>query len=182
MKVKDVVLKAAALLGEAETVEAFIKGTNTAGKKQAELFLTCFNLVENELALDYIPLLKEEYLTAENGKIVYSDFSLDVVRIVRVRDKNGASMPFSLFADYMQVDGDGAYVTYAYTPKEKTFTGESDFTVGVSVRLMAYGVAAEYCMAMGLYEESAHWDKKYKEGIEGARSVERKKMPSRRWV
>ena len=38
-------------------------------------------------------------------------------------------------------------------------------------------------MATGLYEEAVVWDKKYKEGIEGARQLARGgKMASRRWA
>lgn len=37
-----------------------------------------------------------------------------------------------------------------------------------SPRLFAYGIAAEYCLACGLFEEAAVWDKKYKDALTAA--------------
>lgn len=183
MKVKNIMIKAARLLGNADNVQSYLSGVGTSGKEQADLLLTCFNLVENELALDYIPLIKEETFTLTNGKLAYSKFSSSVVRILRVEDKNGETVPFRLFASYMEADEKTVTVRYAYTPVEKTINSESEYAVGVSERLLAYGMAAEYCTALGLYEEANVWDKKYKEGIEAARRVGTKsKLPSRRWV
>ena len=185
MKVKEVILNAAALLGDKAEVENFFKGTSTNAKEQVDMLLTCFNIVENELALDYVPLITEENFSIVSGKIPYSLLKQDVVRIVHVKGADGEYLPFRIFAQYLEV-GEGRKeitVQYAYTPKAKTIDQDSEFKSGASVRLMAYGVAAEYCVAMGMCTEAAIWDKKYKECIAAARSVGRKdSMPSRRWV
>ncbi len=185
MKVKEVILYAAALLGDKAEVENFFKGTSTNAKEQVDMLLSCFNMVENELALDYVPLMTEEKFSLTSGKLPYSLLKQDVVRIVHVKGADGEYIPFRIFAQYLEV-GEGAKqvtVQYAYTPKAKTIEQDSDFRAGVSARLMAYGVAAEYCVAMGMCSEAAVWDKKYKECIASARSVGRKdSMPSRRWV
>ena len=183
MKVSDVMIMAAVQMGIGDGVKGYVNGTNSLYKQQSELLLQCFNLVENELALDYIPLVKQETLTLTDKKIYYEAFDSDVVRIIKVADEHGASLPYKLFAAYMEVDAEKAVVTYAYTPTPKTMTEESDFQAFVSERLFSYGMAAEYCMATGLYEEAVVWDKKYKEGIEGARQLARGgKMASRRWA
>ena len=183
MKVSDVMIMAAVQLGIGDGVKGYVNGTNSLYKQQSELLLQCFNLVENELALDYIPLVKQETLTLTDKKIYYEAFDSDVVRIIKVADEHGASLPYKLFAAYMEVDAEKAVVTYAYTPTPKTMTEESDFQAFVSERLFSYGMAAEYCMATGLCEEAVVWDKKYKEGIEGARQLARGgKMASRRWA
>ena len=183
MKVSDVMIMAAVQLGIGDGVKGYVNGTNSLYKQQSELLLQCFNLVENELALDYIPLVKQETLTLTDKKIYYEAFDSDVVRIIKGADEHGASLPYKLFAAYMEVDAEKAVVTYAYTPTPKTMTEESDFQAFVSERLFSYGMAAEYCMATGLYEEAVVWDKKYKEGIEGARQLARGgKMASRRWA
>ena len=182
MKVSDVVIMAATQLGIADNIKAYVNGTSSLYKEQGDLLLHCFNLVENELALDYIPLVKQERLSANEGKITYDSFASDVVRIIKVTDENGVHVPYQLFAAYMQVDAEKVNVTYGYTPKVKLITEESDFQTFVSERLFSYGIAAEYCMATGLYEEAVVWDKKYKEGIEAARKLARGgRMPSRGW-
>lgn len=183
MKVKDIMMKAAELVGNADELQNYFDGTSsTLGKKQAELLLTCFNFVENELALDYIPLIKEEAFTPNGGKISYSDFSSSIVRILRV-EANGKAVPFRLFAAYMEADERSVVVRYAYTPTEKAADGESEYRTGVSERLIAFGMAAEYCTALGRYEEAGIWDKKYKEGIEAIKKIgTKRKLPSRRWA
>ena len=69
---------------------------------------------------------------------------------------------------------DTAVVKYAYTPTEKTMDGECECAIGVSERLVAFGMASEYSAALGLYEEASVWDKKYKDGIEAAIAADAK--------
>lgn len=208
MKVKNIMKKAASLLGNADALTDYLNGVSNEGAKQAELLLNCFNFVENELALDYLPLIKKERYTPQGGKIFYSQFSSSVVRILDVENESGEKVDFKLFAAYMEVDATVANVRYAYTPAEKTMDGESDYKLAASERLLAFGMAAEYLAALGLLEEASVWDKKYKEGIQAALEWEQKfeaetekepegagqgtgtqpfttsagSMPSRRWV
>lgn len=174
MKVKNVMRKAAELLGNEDDLLDYINGVGTQGEKPAELLLNCYNLIENELALDYMPLIKEDSFSVAGGRIVYSSFSSSVVRIIEVRNGQGEKIPFRLFASYMEVDADTAVVKYAYTPTEKTTDGECECAIGVSERLIAFGMASEYSAALGLYEEASVWDKKYKEGIEAAIAADAK--------
>ena len=52
MTVKEVLLTAAFELGLADGVQAYLDGTSQAGKADTARLLTCYNLVENEVALD----------------------------------------------------------------------------------------------------------------------------------
>lgn len=48
---------------------------------------------------------------------------------------------------------------------------------------MAYGVAAEYCLICGNFEESECWENRYKDEIERLRPHERPRdIRARRWV
>ena len=58
-------------------------------------------------------------------------------------------------------------ILYSYTPPEKALDGESDYAT-LSTRLFGYGMAMNYALIMGLYEEASVWDKKYKEALEAA--------------
>ena len=94
-------------------------------------------------------------------------------------------LPFTTQAQtqylYRVIDGDT--VRYTYTPKAKALSGKSDYTLYASVRLFAYGMAAEYAAANGEYEAAAVWDKKYKSAITAAyRNHKAKKIRARRWV
>lgn len=183
MTVKDIVMLAATQLGIAQDVQDVIDEKSGADTKVVSLLVECFNIVENELALDYLPLYAEDEVTSDTGKIEFSTLSQAAVRILRVEDKWGNSLPFKLFPAYLVTQPETVKITYTYTPKKKTIAGDSDYTLFASERLFSYGIAAEYCMAMGLYEESAVWDKKYKEGIEAARNGGKNaRIASRRWT
>lgn len=183
MKVKEVVLLAAAQLGIEEEVSAYFAGTDSCGKKNAELLLTCFNLVENELALDYLPLVYEETYTTETGLIYYERLEKSVVRVLEVTDIWENPLEFKIFPKYLKTQATMLKIKYSYAPEEKTIDGDSDFDGLVSKRLMAAGVATEYALAMGLFEEASVWDKKYKEAIEATRALAPyKRISSRRWV
>ena len=174
MKVKEVMLTAATELGIVDDVRAYIDEGNEKGKKQAELLLECFNLVENELALDYLPLVKKESYIPQAGKVFYTQFSSPVARILSVENGFGEEIEFRVFATYLEVDATVVNVRYAYAPTEKTMSGESDYQFAASERLLAFGMAAEYLAALGLLEEASVWDKKYKEGIQAAMEWEQK--------
>ena len=73
MLVKECMELAAVRLGVEDSLQAYYDNCNTLeDAKKVELMLTCFNIVENELALDYFPLLAEDTLTSEGGVIEFS--------------------------------------------------------------------------------------------------------------
>ena len=89
MTVKEIILAAAGELGLNEKVQAYLDGASENGKAETEKLLHCFNLVENELALDYLPLYAEEEIENISGAVYYSEFSKRVVRILRVIGESG---------------------------------------------------------------------------------------------
>lgn len=184
MTVKEVILTAATELGFKDDVENYFDGqVSDLNKRKSELLLDCFNLVENEVALDYLPLYAEDELYSETGVVEYAAMERSVVRVLRVTDEWGNPVRFTVFPEYIKAQPGKLKVAYTYAPSKKTMDGESDFRVQVSARLLAYGVAAEYALATGLYEESAVWDKKYKDAITAAyKARPSRKLRSRRWA
>ena len=183
MTVKEVVLAAATEIGCRTEVEAYYNTGALNGEWKAKRLLECFNLVENELALDYLPLYAEDKIASGTGKIFYKNLTHDAVRIIGVTDSFGAAKKFTLYADHLITLPGTTNVFYTYTPKTKGIDEESDFYLYVSPRLLAYGVVAEYYLALGLITEAGVWDKKYKDAIEALyRSKTNKRIAGRRWV
>ncbi len=181
--VKEVLIAAANHLGIAASVQAYFNGMNLMDTEEVDALLRCFNLVESELAFDYLPLYVEEEVETETGVVYYSELSNAVVRVVKVEDEWGNDSPFRLFPEYLKTQGGRVKIRYAYAPTPKTLTGESDYRLYASVRLFSYGVAAEYALAQGLFEDAAVWDKKYKDAITAAyRAKPCRVIRSRRWV
>ena len=182
MTVREIVDLAAEELRIAKETTDYFNGSSTAGQAKAELLLTCYNLVENELALDYFSLTKEESVSS-SGKVLFTALKNSPVRILKVTDSNGQDLAYTLYPSYIEVRRGNVKISYVYTPNVKAIDEECDFSGNVSARLMAFGIAAEYCMATGSFEESALWDKKYKDAIEAIREKSKGgRMALRRWA
>ena len=119
--------------------------------------LTCFNTIEQELALNYLPL----YATHQcNSKVVYySDFEYSPVRIV------GCNCKFKLYPTHIESHDDITHIDYAYTPHFKNLYDECSYNE-LFEKCLSYGVIAEYLLSQGFYEESIRWSSKYKHEIE----------------
>ena len=183
MKVLDIIVAAATELGIADEVNEYLLGGSENAKADAENLLRCFQLVENELALDYLPLHAEEEITSATGAIGFEVFSRPLVRVLKVTNTQGQELDFKLFPNYLKTQSGKVCVTYTYTPNAKSYTDESDFKALVSIRLFAYGIAQEFCLASGRFEEAKVWESKYKQAIAGVyRANPAKKIRSRRWV
>ena len=182
MTVNEVIILAATYLGLEDVVRGYVEN-GTGDGQETKLFLDCFNLVENEIALDYMPLYAEEEINSLTGKVNYNALKRAVVRIMKVTDTNGELKEYTLFPDCIKTSPGKMLVRYTYTPEAKYLGENSDFESSVSARLISYGVAAEYATIQGLYEEASIYDKKYKDALTAAYTVRPcAQIPSRRWV
>lgn len=183
MKVKDVVLSAAASLGLQEGVCAFFNGEDSSLQREAELLLECFNRVEKSLALEYLPLYAEDSLLTVRDELEYSALTYAPVRILGVKNGAGESIPYKIYPTYLKAQAGLLKITYTYTPDSKSIDDDSDFTMFTAPSMFVHGVLAEYCLSEGRLTESLAWEKKYKEGIESAfRGKKYKRLNSRRWI
>ncbi len=184
ISVKDIVLLAAELVGVKDCVDDFAAGNvNDENQRVIDGLVQCFNLVENELALDYLPLVKEDALSTADGCVPYSVLHQKAAYIIGVYDRFENPVKVKRFATHLQVMPGEYVVRYAAIPIEKGIEDDSEYEIGVSERTFAYGIAAEYCLHKGLQAESAVWDKKYKKALaEIFRAKESKRVKARSWV
>jgi hypothetical protein len=186
MKVREILSQAAFLLGK-EELDEFFAGNDTSAEsalqQDAETFLRCYNMVENEIALDYLPLTTEQTMDASAGKVMYTAFLRTPVSITGVTDVYGNKLPYTIFPTYLQTAKGRVAVTYSYAPTEKVLSSESEFVARASKNLLAFGVAGEYCLMKGLYEEAVVWDKKFRDALLCACAQNSPRVVrSRRWV
>ena len=183
MKVREVVSLAAEFVGVAETLEAHFDEESEEGKRIENKLLTCFHIVENEVALDFLPLVAEDEVESSTGVISFSMLTKKAVRILKIMDESGDAVRFESYPQYVKAMPGNLVVRYAYAPMEKTLDSEAEVHSSASVRLLAYGVASAYCLQEGLYAEAAVWEKKYKRAVIAAyKASPAKVMRSRRWV
>lgn len=186
MKVKSVLSLAAANLGREDLVAAV---NNCAEEPIGEVasLLRCYNLVENEIALDYFPLKNEETLTVCDGVIPYAQLTYAPVTVFSVKDSLGRPIDFEIRPENVllpeRTEEQTVTLSYSYSPKEKSFTDSAEFGGKISGRLLSFGVAYEFCLSCGQYAEAATWEKKYREALRAANILRRRlSVRSRRWI
>lgn len=82
MTVKEAVILAAEELGVGDKVKNYYENGGEEGKRETETLVRCFNIVENEIALDYLPLCCEDEAESDTGTIEYSLLTMPCVRII----------------------------------------------------------------------------------------------------
>ena len=104
--VENVVRLAARMIGLEEKTDAYFNGSGSEeGTRIVQGLVNCFNLVENELAVDYLPLVCEDTLsTDDNGRIEYARLSKKVAYIISVCDKQGNVVSAKRMPAYLALD------------------------------------------------------------------------------
>ena len=130
----------------------------------------CVQTILQEIAQDYLHCIFSEKLSLKAGeKFFFSKLSKCIISMRNLL-KNDCSVPFKLFNDGFVVQEDGEYtVIYNYLP---IIDGESsvisEFSPSLTDRVVSYGVAAEYLLLEGRYDEASLWDGRFRDGLKSA--------------
>ena len=186
MSVKETIKLAAMLTGD-EAVSNALDQTQTTSDKDVlariDLLTKLCNLVVNELSASYIPLKTTQNFNTSDGKIKYADLNENAVKITGVYDGYGNKLAHTLYNEYLTTARGVVTVEYAYTPANKGLTDQIGYTAReMSVSVLAYGVAAEFCLTQGRFDEAVIWRKRYSSGIEGFCLPENKRIKRRGWL
>ncbi len=179
MTVREVLLLSAAFLDDEALLSAVSDG---AAEGEAATLLECFNVIENEIALDDYPLKRTEKLSFMNGFLPFSAFSSPPIDVCSVQ-AGGERIKFALTCDGVRSDCAEAEVTYCYAPSKKGIDGTSEHGGKISARLMAFGIVSEYCFIKGRYEEGKLWGIHYRNALRSAGILRHPlSVRSRRWA
>jgi hypothetical protein len=138
----------------------------------------CYNLVEQELATDYFPLLEVEKFFHVEDKIYYKDFSRNAYMIKGIQDFRGDKVNYILRSEYLELqknyNSGTFFVKYYYIPEEKELHSYCTY-VAEYISILKYGIAAEYCLVNGDFEQAKIYSDKYKEQIKlkGPKKIKR---------
>ena len=172
MTVKNVIILVGRLLGLEKELELYFLGDENASTKTIDQLLDCYYRVETELAVDSFPLETED-VYCSHGEILFDDLECVPLRILSVTDEKGNTADAQITPMSIRV-ADGQYtIRYTYQPKRKTEGDDVEFPAFVTENLLAYGVAAEYCLQAGLYEESALWKEKFEKAVRAVKPLTR---------
>jgi len=167
--------------------ESEVGGLNDSDKLEFDNLIRCAHQVLKEIAAEYVPLVTNQSFNLTNNEIDFKDFCKPILEVIRV-SFNGKRIPFVSFHDRIElgIKGGGNFtVEYAYDIDfNHDLNAELDYkSKKVSVRLLGFGIAAEYCLINGMNDEAILWDRRYKDALGAAVSQRKeKKVKVRRWL
>ncbi|MGN1077385.1 MAG: hypothetical protein ACI4ST_02620, partial [Candidatus Gallimonas sp.] len=115
----------------------------------------------------------------------YENFPCRYLELVSIT-RGGVPVRYELKSSYIYLPDNPQGpldIEYCYEPEAKFLPGDCEFKKGISARLMSFGVACEYCLSQGKYDEAAVWEEKFRDALRAAGLLRRTlAMRSRRWA
>ena len=183
MSVKDIIILACDFTENKELGKA-LESNTALTDEQNEIVSElekCFNLVNNEVASEYFPILKCENIKPINFKVSLSSLSSPVLRVVSVQDSQCRKVKFKVYDNYLMAFANDVNVIYQSLPNDLSIN--DDFYTTIPNRVYAYGVAREYYFLHTLFDEADIWEERFKDVLsilQGRRSEVR--IPQRRFL
>ncbi len=194
MKVKEILFLAMEFVGEKQLLEKLKMQETQTGEQneivlskremeKLESLLLCFNLVNQEIASDYLPFLTKENVEVKGDTIAFSDLSKRVINIYEVKDKFGFNLHFRIMSKYIKTNCKAKSVVYSFLPEKMQLEDEIEFFNGLSARIYAYGVASEFLLVSGVSSDAEIWEERFKESLFMlSRKHGEHLLPKRRWL
>lgn len=183
MLVKDIIKLACDFTGQEALGEKIAQSSllETCEQEIVDKFVKCFNLVNNEIASEFVPIKKIEQFEVSNGKILLTQFSTKPYKILYIKNSLGRKMHFKQFEDYLVVFCKKAIVCYTTLPFALSINDQIDSFL--PERVYAYGVAREFLFLQSRFDDADIFEERFKNALELiCRSAPHAKMPSRRWL
>jgi len=127
--------------------------------------LTLTNYVAREITKGYFPLSSSETKTSdEEGRIHFSKLERKAISVKDIKNSLGLSVSFELYPTYVKLETINSPYTiyYNYVPSPVTSIDEAiELPFGLDYFVVCFGVASEFCLSKGLYEEAQMWESKF---------------------
>lgn len=185
MKVKDVVILTCLFIGEKELATKLEDNTtlNDREQERVDTLVRCYNLVNQEIASDYLPFLYTEKIDVNNSILNFSGLEKTLVKVYELKGRLNQNVRYKAYPDYLEVIGHAKKITYSYLPEDLTLTDDVEFYNGLSARIYAYGMASEFLLSDGLSEDAEIWEERFKESLFVlSRRRTEVALPKRRWL
>ena len=182
MLVKDIIILASEFIGNNELAEG-LKDNSLSDDQTllSESLVKCFNLINNEITSEYIPIIKRETIKTENFKIDFDKFSNKLLKIISVEDKFGNKLKYKVIDDYVFVFAKTVNITYSTVPQKYKLTDE--FETNIPERVYAYGIAREFCFLQAMFDDGDLWEQRFKSSLETlSKRISSVYIPRRRWI
>lgn len=134
-------------------------------KADVNQLLIFMNYIVREITKDYFPLChKESIMSDSDGKIYFDKLSKKAIMIKDVKNLIDLSCHYEIYPEYIKLENPNTEykVFYNYTPKTiLNITEEAELPFGLDYFIVCYGIASEYCLSKGSYDEAHMWESKF---------------------
>ena len=171
MKAKDIIKNVCMYLGKEDILQSNIFKD---GGQEPEPFATlevdkmveCLNLINEEIAFSYLPIIKEKEIKLKNGEIEVKDIDENIMEIIGIKTKLGKNVKYRYANNKIVCLATNVIVRYKVYPEKVTIDSLSEEFGGLlSERIIAYGVASEYCYLEMLYDDATVWESRFKNAL-----------------
>ena len=134
MTVRDILKLVCEFVGERELAQKLATSQQLQEREQQkiEIMTNCFNLVNQEIASDYLPFLHKEEVDIEDGVLNFSSLKNKVINIYEIKNRFGFNLKFRNYSNFVEVFGKGKWVTYSFFPADKALDDCRNEADGIS--------------------------------------------------
>jgi hypothetical protein len=153
-------------------------------EKNFNLLLRAVNLVQDELACDYIALKHSETVVVNDERILFDTLQKRLLQVYFIKNEVGEAVSYRLYPNYIKIENGTYLLEYSYLPDEVAVEGQLElFSNKISERMLAYAVASEYALINGLFDEATTWKKRFEDAMRVATNKKSAvTLPTRRWL
>ena len=179
MKVIEVIKSACDFIGLEDIKTAIEEEIITdQDQKVIDKLLKCFNLVQEEIATEFLPLSFKESITATE-RINFISLQKNILKVLSVK-KGKENLSFKVYPDHVCFKGNATEITYNYLPEEVEIN--DDILYLVPIRIYSYGIAREYFLFEGLADKAILFENRFRKSIETLiKKDDNIVMPVRKW-
>ena len=188
MCIKEIIRITALLLGR-DNVIRYLDGDTDEQNVGADCLRTInvltdlTNLVINELSTTYIPMTKVEKVVSNDGKVYYKDLTERILRVRAVYDIDGKNVEYSVNSEYVKVNYSEVEIEYDFVPENYGLEQTIGYTdKDVSARVIANGVASEFNVSEGRFDEAVTFHKRYVDMLSDICLPKNTFIKKRRWA
>lgn len=186
MVFEEIIKNTALMVGREDVVNYINYETDLTGEDTyptLDLMTNLLNLVIRELAGTFIPMVKVESVQAENNKVYYKDLNETCLKVKKVFDEDGNELGFSITPEYLKVNKENVQIEYEYLPPNYYLDSTIGYTEkDISQTALCYGLASEFCICKGNFEEAVMWHDRYVSSICAQRKIRNGFIKERNFV
>ena len=185
MKVKEIVIYVAKILGLNDVEESLLNDSDSSNEINDEIqkIVLGINMLNGMIASQYIELKDIKAIENSSSLIPYKLISNNqIIEIKRVTDINNVILDFVRYANGIKCNADNIKIEFTYFPSKVTIDDSIDYYLGLDELTFAQGVVGQYLFLKGDFEESYVWDEKFKYSLSSLVKVKRNiEIPCKRW-